>query len=730
MRALTWAWHRAGWPPIERLAGPCDVVHSPTPLLVPADARRAGRHRLRSALPARARRRSSGPAHRDFAALVRDHVRRADHVIAGSAYAAGLVTGELGVPRRPGHDDAARARPPGPPRCARPAAPRRARRFLFLGTLEPRKNLGVLLDAYARLRRASGPTRRRSCWPAGPPPPPRAWLARLETPPLAGTGAVARLRRRRRRAAAVSRARACWSCRRSTKASACRRSRRWRAACRWWRPPPGRCRRWSATPAPWSIRAMPPRWARRAGGAASTTTARRRPGRAAVRPAAAAFTWAATAAGDPRRAYDAAVARAAGAAADAGRDRRARARRPADRRRPLPGRAAARVARAGRAPAATSWCSTATGRRPLPTSGWPVAGRAGLGRHALGAVGVRARPRPRSPRRAVRARLHRAAGLPGAGGAGRSRRLLLRPSGVVHRPRGPAAAADHGLGGAPGPRRAGAVGVLGPRDRALHRRARVARARRPPRRARGRRRRRAPRAPDGAVRRLALPAPAPRRAHRRVRARGRRASRRAPRHRRREPHRAARRLRGAGGGARPGRARQRAPLGGRRDAGHALCAGASAFAFLSEYEGFGFTPLEALAHGAVPVVLDTPVAREIYGEAAIRVADGPALVDDLAAALGAAARRPGGAGAVPRARRRRCWPATGGPTPRPAPGAPSRRRPVPEPVARRSSSSATTSAPISSACLQSLAAHPPARADDHRRRRQRLERRHARRGAP
>ncbi len=32
---------------------------------------------------------------------------------------------------------------------------------------------------------------------------------------------------------------------------------------------------------------------------------------------------------------------------------------------------------------------------------------------------------------------------------------------------------------------------------------------------------------------------------------------------------------------------------------------ASVFVFLSRYEGFGFTPLEAMAHGAVPVVLDT-----------------------------------------------------------------------------------------------------------------------------
>ena len=47
-----------------------------------------------------------------------------------------------------------------------------------------------------------------------------------------------------------------------------------------------------------------------------------------------------------------------------------------------------------------------------------------------------------------------------------------------------------------------------------------------------------------------------------------------------------------------------------------LYARASVFAFLSEYEGFGLTPLEALAARVPIVVLDTPVAREVYGEAA------------------------------------------------------------------------------------------------------------------
>ncbi len=51
-----------------------------------------------------------------------------------------------------------------------------------------------------------------------------------------------------------------------------------------------------------------------------------------------------------------------------------------------------------------------------------------------------------------------------------------------------------------------------------------------------------------------------------------------------------------------------------------LYARASVFAFLSEYEGFGLTPLEALAAGVPIVVLDTPVAREVYGDAAHYVA--------------------------------------------------------------------------------------------------------------
>ena len=53
-----------------------------------------------------------------------------------------------------------------------------------------------------------------------------------------------------------------------------------------------------------------------------------------------------------------------------------------------------------------------------------------------------------------------------------------------------------------------------------------------------------------------------------------------------------------------------------------LYGSARAFAFLSEYEGLGLTPLEALAAGVPPVLLDTPVARESCGEAALYTARG------------------------------------------------------------------------------------------------------------
>lgn len=66
----------------------------------------------------------------------------------------------------------------------------------------------------------------------------------------------------------------------------------------------------------------------------------------------------------------------------------------------------------------------------------------------------------------------------------------------------------------------------------------------------------------------------------------------------------------------------------------ALYGNSAAFVFLSEYEGFGLTPLEALASGLPVMLLDTPVAREICGDAALYVAHpDPALIADALSTL-------------------------------------------------------------------------------------------------
>ena len=57
---------------------------------------------------------------------------------------------------------------------------------------------------------------------------------------------------------------------------------------------------------------------------------------------------------------------------------------------------------------------------------------------------------------------------------------------------------------------------------------------------------------------------------------------------------------------------------------------ARVFAFLSDYEGFAMTPMEAIAHGVPAVLRDTAIAREIYADGAVRVGpDRGALAEAL-----------------------------------------------------------------------------------------------------
>lgn len=151
VRLLNLAWHRLEWPPIEWLGGgPFDVTHSSHPLLMPSTsaARVVTIHDLNFlSHPERTR----GEIRRDYPALAREHANRADRVIVSSAFGAGEVERVLGVPA-----DRIAICPPGAPRWTPRAAPANNGYLLFFGTLEPRKNVGGLLDAYERLLNRRG----------------------------------------------------------------------------------------------------------------------------------------------------------------------------------------------------------------------------------------------------------------------------------------------------------------------------------------------------------------------------------------------------------------------------------------------------------------------------------------------------------------------------------------------------------------------------------------------
>jgi len=177
---LNYLWHRAEWPNVEMFSGDVDVVHAAHPLLIPA--RRAAQvvtiHDLYYLMQPQ---RTRAEIRRDYAELSPTHARRADAVITSSAHTRRLVSEHLGVDA-----DRIYVCPPGAPEWRTlgraPNTPSDGY-ILFLGTLEPRKNLDVLLDAYEALLRGS---RRvpRLVMAGGASPDGQAWLQRIARDPL------------------------------------------------------------------------------------------------------------------------------------------------------------------------------------------------------------------------------------------------------------------------------------------------------------------------------------------------------------------------------------------------------------------------------------------------------------------------------------------------------------------------------------------------------------------
>jgi len=181
---LNFFWHRLNWPPAEWLAGGrYDVTHSSHPLILPS--RHAAHvvtiHDLNFLThPERTR----AEVRRDYPTLAREHAHRAHRILVPSEFTAGEVERQLGV---------ARAKIAVCPVGAPAWTPRRQipqdGYVLFVGTLEPRKNVAGLLDAYEQLIANSTP---KNCTPpdlvlAGKVTDEALeWLKRIERPPLKG----------------------------------------------------------------------------------------------------------------------------------------------------------------------------------------------------------------------------------------------------------------------------------------------------------------------------------------------------------------------------------------------------------------------------------------------------------------------------------------------------------------------------------------------------------------
>jgi glycosyltransferase involved in cell wall biosynthesis len=178
---LNLAWHRVGWPSAETLTSRAfDVTHSLHPLLLPArDAARVVTIHDLDFLTHPERTRAE--IRRDYPALARKHAHRADAILVVSQFTARQVERHLGVSA----DRIFVCSPGAPPWRPREAPPAGGGYILFFGSLEARKNVGGLLDAYEHLlsRRRDLPPLVLAGRATGAS---RTWLERLEQAPLKG----------------------------------------------------------------------------------------------------------------------------------------------------------------------------------------------------------------------------------------------------------------------------------------------------------------------------------------------------------------------------------------------------------------------------------------------------------------------------------------------------------------------------------------------------------------
>ena len=156
-RLLRQAWSRVPWPPVEVLTGRIDVFHG-TNFVLPPVARGGGVVTIHDLAYLRYPDTVTGDAAR-YAELVPAALRRGAHVLAVSRAMADEIAAEYGLAAdriTVAHHGVApewsQAAPASAADLHRLGLPERY--LLFMGNLEPRKNLGTLVRAHRAARRA------------------------------------------------------------------------------------------------------------------------------------------------------------------------------------------------------------------------------------------------------------------------------------------------------------------------------------------------------------------------------------------------------------------------------------------------------------------------------------------------------------------------------------------------------------------------------------------------
>jgi glycosyltransferase involved in cell wall biosynthesis len=147
VQILNFLWHRLQWPTLERLGARPDVTWSLHPLIMPS-TRAACVVSLMDLHVFEHPELTSAEIRRDYAALAPAHLKRADAVITISEYTRQRAVDRFGI----APEKVVVCYPGAPSWSPQPVSPASGP-ILHVGTIEPRKNIPTLLEAYDELRR-------------------------------------------------------------------------------------------------------------------------------------------------------------------------------------------------------------------------------------------------------------------------------------------------------------------------------------------------------------------------------------------------------------------------------------------------------------------------------------------------------------------------------------------------------------------------------------------------